>query len=414
MKSLSRRKTGFCLIGVLLALTVLLQSPVLAAVDGPDGQQTQEQQTLPGALSEDDFKDELNALSGRLLELQQRREQVNAQLASARSDKEIKLAEKAHWETEIQLAKDEIAVLEERIYLLEQQIEEKLSEIADKQAEIEENYALYRERMRAMYLAGESSTLSMVLGASDFTDFLMRTEVVRSTAQHDQKLLEQLKAGRETLEAAKAALESARTGLQEDEKEVEEKRAELEEELNATKAEIEDISLLEQAYLTNRAQIDEMDRQTQAQIDEIYKKIDNSGEFVGGVFGWPLPGFTLITSYYGWRFSNSNFHTGIDISGSQVYGHSVRASNSGTVAYVQESYVDGVGYGKHVIVNHGGGYTTLYAHLSSISVSEGDFVSRGVSEIGKVGSTGWSTGPHLHFEVRIDGKHQNPLDFLQG
>ena len=119
----------------------------------------------------------------------------------------------------------------------------------------------------------------------------------------------------------------------------------------------------------------------------------------------------MITSYYGWRFNNTDFHTGIDISGANVYGKSVVAANPGRVAFVNTSYTNGVGYGMYVIVDHGGGYSTLYAHLSAIDVSVGDVVARG-TPIAKVGSTGWSTGPHLHFEVRINGQHQNPLNYL--
>ena len=108
-----------------------------------------------------------------------------------------------------------------------------------------------------------------------------------------------------------------------------------------------------------------------------------------------------------------SFHTGVDFTGSNVNGKKVVAANAGTVTFTKSTYIAGVGYGKYLILDHGGGYSTLYAHLSSINVSVGDEVRKG-ENIANVGSTGWSTGPHLHFEIRVNGKHTNPLPYLQG
>lgn len=407
-------------IGILLAAVILL-----VGVSGAFAAQGDEDAATDSHLVDDlpangrqaemqGYQNQLDDLTSQLKDLKQKQDAVKTQIAGARSEKEKKLVEKTHWEQQITLTQSEISLLEERIAVLEQQIEVKLQEIAAKQTDIDTSFEQYKKRIRASYMAGESSTLSMVLGAADFTDFLMRTEFVRATAEHDKALVETLRTQRKELEEAKAQLDESKSAVVSDEDSMQLKKKELETELSNTRGEIEDISQLEQEYLSRAAELAEMDKQMQAEMDEIYKKIDTSGEYVGGTFGWPLPGYQVITSYYGWRFNNTNFHTGIDISGSGVYGASVRASNSGTVAYVQTSYQNGVGYGKHVIVNHGGGFTTLYAHMSSISVSVGDTVTRGVSEIGKVGSTGWSTGPHLHFEVRVDSKTKNPLEYLKG
>lgn len=146
-------------------------------------------------------------------------------------------------------------------------------------------------------------------------------------------------------------------------------------------------------------------------LDDLYEGLDPGTEYVGGEFGWPVPGYYSISSYYGMRFGGSDFHTGIDFPAPM--GASIKASNDGVVIRATTIYTPGVGYGKHVIVDHGGGYSTIYAHMSSVSVQVGDSVKRGDSELGKVGSTGWSTGPHLHFEVRVGGKHQNPLGYLK-
>ena len=122
-------------------------------------------------------------------------------------------------------------------------------------------------------------------------------------------------------------------------------------------------------------------------------------------FRWPLPGYSTITSGFGSRWGSN--HTGIDISGGGVYGSPIVAAEAGTVVVAATHW----SYGNYVIVDHGGGYTTLYAHMSSIGCSVGDYVTKGQT-IGYVGSTGESTGPHLHFEVRINGTAQNPQNYV--
>ena len=122
-------------------------------------------------------------------------------------------------------------------------------------------------------------------------------------------------------------------------------------------------------------------------------------------FRWPLPGYSYISSPFGSRWGG--WHTGIDISGGGVYGASIVAAESGTVIMAQWYST----YGNCVIVDHGGGYSTLYAHMSSIGCNVGDYVTKGQT-VGYVGSTGNSTGPHLHFEVRVNGTAQNPQNYV--
>jgi murein DD-endopeptidase MepM/ murein hydrolase activator NlpD len=132
--------------------------------------------------------------------------------------------------------------------------------------------------------------------------------------------------------------------------------------------------------------------------------------YVGGYFAWPLPGYSWISSPFGWRtlYGKPDFHTGIDIAGRNVYGKPIIASNTGQV--VKVAYYT-TGYGYHVMIDHGDNNWTVYAHMSSIAVKQGEWVNQG-QVIGYVGSTGNSTGPHLHFEIRINGERKNPLDYV--
>ena len=161
----------------------------------------------------------------------------------------------------------------------------------------------------------------------------------------------------------------------------------------------------------NRSMREQMSRE----MDELFRRIEMSrNPYVGGDMAWPVPGHTRVTSEFGWRFGGRDFHTGIDISGAgqgTINGATVVAANAGIVRVTNWSHSPGRGYGIFIIIDHGGGISTLYAHLSNITVNVGDTVERGQA-IGNVGSTGWSTGPHLHFEVRESGRAVNPRPWI--
>ncbi|MEG2073753.1 MAG: peptidoglycan DD-metalloendopeptidase family protein, partial [Angelakisella sp.] len=220
-------------------------------------------------------------------------------------------------------------------------------------------------------------------------------------------------ADKENIEAVKAGLDADRVDLEAAKQSVESKNGELDQKLATTVAKIQDLGEMEKEFMANKDALQKQMKEVQSELDAIYASLEGvDEEFVGGEFTLPVPGYSKITSYYGWRFNNTDFHTGIDFSGPNVLGKKVVAANSGTVTFTNESYVQGRGYGRYMIVDHGGGYTTLYGHLSAITAHEGERVSKG-EQIGKVGTTGWSTGPHLHFEVRINGKHTNPINYLR-
>ncbi|MDE6580850.1 MAG: M23 family metallopeptidase, partial [Ruminiclostridium sp.] len=141
---------------------------------------------------------------------------------------------------------------------------------------------------------------------------------------------------------------------------------------------------------------------------------ENSPPYQEGEWWWPLePQFTNITSPFGldWLYGQQRFHKGIDISGGGIFGHPIYASKAGTVIIANNTYIEGYSYGKYVVIDHGNGYTTLYGHASSLNVYVGQEVEQG-DVIAYVGSTGNSTGPHLHFEVRLNNEYQSPWDYV--
>ncbi len=375
------------------------------------------------------FGDEVDDLNDKLEQLQKESDALQAKVNAAKTEKAKQEAIKEKTTQEITIMKNQIAALEEKIVALENKIAGLEQDIVQKEEEIDgledsisENYDLFKRRMRAMYMSEHTSSLSLLLGAESFGDFLTASEYLKRVAQHDQDILDNLEQTLADVEAAKAAVEEAKAAVEADRAELsstkaqaEATRKQLDQKLSATVAEIQSIDQMEKEFLADIAAKQKEMKETQEEIDRIYAEMDEDemGEFVGGTFMYPVPGYTYISSYYGWRFNGTDFHTGVDFTGSNVNGKSVVAANAGNVIFTKTTYIPGRSYGKYIIVDHGGGYSTLYAHLSSVNVSVGDYVRKG-QNIGNVGSTGWSTGPHLHFEVRVNGKHTNPLPYLKG
>ncbi len=351
----------------------------------------------------------LDGLKGDYEKLQKELDAIKKNIDSISDEKSKTIAKQNSVSRQISIAHEQITILQQRIAVLTEEIAQKEQEIEDKQADIDENYALFKVRMRALYMTDTTSVMNVLFGAQSFSEFLERSEYIKRITQHDDELIANLRADKAAIEAAKAEIDAAKAEVDAAKAEEDAKKKALEGQYSTLSQEVSILKKAEAEYNANKAKIQKELDEAKAEIDKLMAELASDGEYVGGEFTWPVPGYSNISSYYGWRFNNSDFHTGIDITGSGVYGKSIKAANAGEVAFVQTNYTAGVGYGKYVIINHGGGYATLYAHMSSISVKLGDWVDKGES-IGAVGSTGWSTGPHLHFEIRVGGKHTNPMN----
>ena len=147
-------------------------------------------------------------------------------------------------------------------------------------------------------------------------------------------------------------------------------------------------------------------------LDDIYRETQRGeASYTGGTMLWPTPGNNTVALPYGWFTSGKNYHSGVDITGEDCYGDDIVAASGGTVRYVEKKYPAGEGLGLYLIIDHGGDISTLYAQCSTILVEVGDVVEQG-QKIAEIGSTGFATGPHLHFEVRLNGMHVDPLDYF--
>lgn len=267
--------------------------------------------------------------------------------------------------------------------------------------------ALYA-RMEAMYEAGDDTYLDALLGSEDFNDFLSRVETIKDIVDYDKKLIKSIKKTEDNMKQKRILLSIEKNKL-ENYKTGQVKRVKS---LNALMKQKKNlIDELEDKQDSYEKSMDELLKQS-AQLEEELRNMQKNSTVVytGGKFIWPAPGYYTITSPFGYRvhpiFKTKKLHTGVDIGA--AYGSSVHAAHSGVV--IMAGWYGG--YGQVVIIDHGGGISTLYAHNSLLLVSKGQKVETG-QVISKVGSTGYSTGAHLHFEVRVNGTPTNPMVYVR-
>ena len=312
----------------------------------------------------------------------------------------------------------QISSIEKQVDTLESQIAEynakitaKEKEIEQKSADIEANYDKMLERLAAMQLAGENSMLTALLTAEDFTDLLTRAEMLQAIAEQDQELINRLGAEKRDIEAAKQEIVDSKAKLEESKKTLDAKKATLQTSYAKSEAHMQAINEEKAAYEKDKEAIDAQEAEMEEELNKFYQENPSEGTLSPGGWLFPLAAKNYyISSPYGPRWSS--FHKGVDLSCSGgSAGKPIVASKSGKVIRAVTSYTPGVGYGKNIIIDHGGGYSTLYAHCSEVLVTVGQTVEQG-EVIGKVGNTGHSFGAHLHFEVRINGVHQQPMNYI--
>jgi len=371
----------------------------------------------PLSVIADDYKNQILALEMKYDQLEAQQKQIQTQIDKAKTEKDKQLAAKNQLDNQIYGVRQQITLLNEKIELLESEISDKESEYDRQKREIEDSFELLKKRLRVMYKTGNATVLGLILGADDFTEFLSHTQVTSRVARHDQELIEEMRIRLSEIKKIKESIETDKSELEGAKSQQADKQTVLAGQLEQTKHHIQDIEQLEKEYLANKNALAQQMKEVQAEVDAIYAKIESEGEYDGGIMLWPVAGYKTVTSDYGWRFGGTDFHTGIDIArtnaaGQGIYGKPILAADDGKVVFTQTSYVPGRGYGIYLILDHGGGITTLYGHTCGLNVKLGQKVSRGQT-IAYVGSTGWSTGPHLHFEVRVNGTYTNPWPYLK-
>ncbi len=350
----------------------------------------------------DDKRAELNNVRQRMEKMQERK-------AAARQRAESANAQLSEVMTSLNALQMQANELQKKSNSLQEKIDENQLQLTKKQQEVDKRIHIYQKRLRDIYVNGQINYLDVLLGAKDFSDFSSRMYLLQKIISSDLAMLDQLKKDFDEINSRKKLLAAEM-------KEIHAAQTELE----AKKSRVN--KLREQrAQVLYKAQEDEQSSQAEydrllaisENIAAMLRNLENSGggasEESGGTgkFMWPCTG--PITSYYGWRthpiFGTTKYHSGMDIAVDT--GTPIHAADSGTIVY--SGWLGG--YGNCVMIDHGGGLVSLYAHNSELNVSEGQYVTKG-TVVAYAGSTGYSTGPHCHFEVRLHGELTEPLNYL--
>ena len=360
----------------------------------------------------DEEKARREELRSQRTELQSQLKALNKQIASY-SDEIIKQeAKAATYEQRKTIVSGQIEAIKESIALKEAELAQRQKDLEQKIKDIEETYVLFKDRMRALYMSnGDSSTLELLLGAGSFTDFVMNSESNRRVSQHDTDLIARLEAEQKEIESEKVAIAETIDNLESDKTELDSKYAEyaaLQQEANNA---VTTAQAMKTATEDDYDEILAVFEATQAEWNKLTSVGSGHAEYIGmGEFIWPVPNFYYISSGFGWRtlYGKPNYHYGIDIAGGGINWKPIVAADSG---YVKIAAYNTGGYGNYVILDHGGDIYTVYGHMNQYAVYTGQWVDQG-TVIGYVGSTGNSTGPHLHFEIRRNGERENPMNYF--
>ncbi len=341
---------------------------------------------------------------------EQSKKDAEKKLDAANTKKAKTLAEKERLEKEAGQLQTQIEALDKKIAETKTSLaaEQEKLDVATEKAN--EKYEVFQERFRIMCEKGDVSYLEMLLSAKSFSDFVDKAEIMKEISRYDKAIFDEMDKVREQIEKSRDEIAKLKETQEASAKDLQNQKAALVQKQNEQAAYIKE---LEKDTATYQRIIDEADAAMaalRASVSSSLSKSSGNTNYVGGEFAWPTPSCHYITSHFSPMRKNPvtgiyKRHTGTDIGAS--YGAAVVAANAGTVTLAGWNS----GYGNCIIIDHGGGRATLYAHLSAYSVSKGQTVSRG-QRIGSVGSTGNSTGPHLHFEVLINGSAVDPMQFF--
>lgn len=391
------------------------------------------------AASSSEIKSKLADLRAKQAEIQKQSDELEKSIAENKDQTKTLVSQKAEIDQEMEMSRQKIENLNEQIQQLNLLIAEKQTELEASVAKEEALQKQYKARLRSMEETGSVSYWSILFRASSFSDLLDRVDMIREIAESDQLMLKQLSAATQAVETERADLEQQKLDLQQTEDdlaveqaELETKRAKADTLITQMQAEYASLSDEFLAAEADEAAVREQIKKAETDYFNALAKeqaaaaaaaaaankpssgsnsssSSSSGGASSGGFAFPLAYSTGVTCAYGPRVhpinGNKSFHYGVDLAAGM--NTEIYATKSGTVTGA--TYGEANGY--YVTINHGDGYSSIYAHMTNYVVSVGDSVKQG-QLIGYVGTTGWSTGPHLHFEILYNGSNVNPMNYI--
>lgn len=409
---------------------------------------------------------DIDSYQSQKQQLEQESQELDKKLQEARQNTADQEAQKKALDNKIVVVQQQIALTNQQIEALDGEIAQKQQEMSGKQAEIDIKFEQLKQRLRAIYVAGETSTLDLLLGAKNLDEFMDKAAAVKYVSAHDAALMDGLRDDLQSIAGQKQEIEARRDEVAAAKKELDQKKAELTElqkqseellnqmrqqeneaqqEFDKNSAELQEIERMIKKYYEDEQERlrleEELRRQEEERRREEEEKNQNSQtpsnpddgnqggsstpsdpSYDGKRFTWPLPGIYHLSSEWG----DGRNHQAIDIAGGgvNIHGRDIVAAADGIVIAASQTCPHdypkswaqanndrcGGGYGNYVMIAHADGYMTVYGHCTTVAVSVNQAVKKG-QVIGQVGSTGQSTGYHLHYEVRQNGVKINPMQF---
>ena len=353
---------------------------------------------------------DLNELQNQKSDIQTQLDESNNQLTDVNNELTENLTQIQKLDESIQTTQDELNSLENEISSKEKEIaevEEKLDNIVKK---YNSQKKLLDARLIAMYETDNTNYLDVVLGSKSISDFISSYYLISELTSYDIDLLEVVENQRKQIEEQSAKLNTQKNNLEQEKATQQKKQIALSNTKILRQNYIDKLSAQEQEIQSKIDEYNEQINNIEAEIKKLALTVSFGEDYRGGAMQWPINGHYTVTSNYGMRTHPITgvykLHTGVDISA--TIGDNFTAMANGIVVKAEYNSA----YGNMVIIDHGGGVQTLYAHGSQIVAQVGQEVKAG-DVVLKVGSTGYSTGPHAHFEVRINGNPVNPLDYVQ-
>ena len=388
---------------IFLAFVIMIFSifPYVHAENNIDSNQTNTTNNTTGNTAVENLQNERN-------EIQNQMDEANGQLEGVQNDLTQNLQQVQKLDERISESEQELNDLNNQIANLQSSIDEVQMNLETAQISYDSQKQLLDNYLVAVQESNDTEYLDVLLSSKNISEFLSSYFLISELASYEMDLLDDMQNKKNEIELSKVKLEQDR-----------EKLATIKANQSKTATILENTKTVRENFISK---LSDKEKEIQTQIDEYNTRFEEinkeilelaqgsiAAEYIGGELAWPVPGYTKITSNYGMRVHPITgvykLHTGIDIPA--PIGTSFLAANDGIV--VKAGY--NTAYGNMVIIDHGGGVQTLYAHGDQILVQLGQTVAAG-TEVLKVGSTGYSTGPHAHFEIRVNGQTVNPLNFL--